>query len=206
MTNPKPTEILSREHRVIEQVLDCLSALSQAVEAGRPLETDVAADVLEVLATFADRCHHGKEEDQLFPAIERRGLPRKVGPMAVMLSEHELGRAALAEMRGALAGSRTEAPGAAQRFHRAAASYVELLRAHISKEDNVLFPLAESLLDDAGRAEVLAGFERAEQALPAGTHQRALALADQLAARFGVPLAAQRRAPVAAGGCCHSHN
>ena len=67
----KPTEILSSEHRVIEGVLDCLEAMvGQAKAAGR-LEPQPAKDAVAFFRDFADRCHHGKEEAHLFPALER---------------------------------------------------------------------------------------------------------------------------------------
>ncbi len=37
--------------------------------------------------TFADRCHHGKEENLLFKTMVDRGFPREAGAIAVMLLE-----------------------------------------------------------------------------------------------------------------------
>lgn len=196
----KPTEILSGEHRVIEQVLDCLEALSgQAREQGR-LDSARAGQVLEVLRTFADRCHHGKEEDLLFARMGARGMPTQVGPIAVMLDDHKAGRAYIAGMGEARDADDPEA------FARAGLSYVELMRDHIAKEDGVLFPMAESMLDEAGRAELLEAFRNFEHAdMGPDTHKRMLALADDLAAHFGVALAASRSPSGAAGCCGHSH-
>lgn len=202
----KPTEVLMGEHRVIEQVLDCLEALAHECDVRGQIDADAAAKLLEVLATFADRCHHGKEENQLFVALEKRGFPRHVGPMAVMLDEHEIGRRAIQEMRNALVDGGLDPAAAARRFHRAATGYVELLRDHIAKEDGVLFPMAESVLGEAEKAAVLAAFEKAERDdLGAGVHQRMLQLADELADRFRVPKGAARPQSAMSGGCCHGH-
>jgi hemerythrin-like domain-containing protein len=66
-------------------------------------------------------------------------------------------------------------------------SYVDLLVQHISKEDNILFPLADHVLDGGRGEAVLAGFEQAEAALDHGRlHEEMLAIADSLGARFGV--------------------
>jgi hemerythrin-like domain-containing protein len=203
----KPTEVLSNEHRVIEQVLDCLAAFSRQCERTQAIEVETSKKLLEVLSTFADACHHGKEENQLFPALERCGLPRHVGPMAVMLSEHDMGRAAIRDMRQAADEVTSHGADAARRFVRAADAYVELLRDHIAKEDGVLFPLAESLLKPADKEAVLAAFARVESLdVGAGVHERMLALADELAEQFGVAKAAQRSPSIAAGGCCHGHH
>jgi hemerythrin-like domain-containing protein len=72
----RPTEILSSEHRVIEQVLDCLEAMVKGLRAGKPLEEERAATALYFLRQFADACHHGKEEERLFPMLVARGMAR----------------------------------------------------------------------------------------------------------------------------------
>lgn len=196
----EPTAILSSEHRVIEQVLDCLEAMAASVREHGRLDVARAGQALEVLRTFADRCHHGKEEDVLFAWMARRGMPTHVGPIAVMLDEHRAGRAAIARMDAA------RAAGEAEAFAQAADEYVVLLRDHIAKEDGVLFPMAESMLDESAREEVLAAFRAFERDdLGAGVHERMLGLADGLAAHFGVPLARDRVPAGAAHGCCGHH-
>ncbi len=41
---------------------------------------------------FADRCHHGKEEDMLFEVMIESDFNREAGPVAVMLYKHDVGR------------------------------------------------------------------------------------------------------------------
>jgi hemerythrin-like domain-containing protein len=194
----RPTEILSAEHRVIEQVLDCLEALAaRAVAEGR-LDATRAQAVLEFLRVFADTCHHGKEEERLFPMLVARGMSRRAGPIAVMLDDHRAGRELVARLAAA------EEHGDVEAFARAAASYVALLREHIGKEDGVLFPLAESMLDGAARRALLEAFQRFEhEDVAAGAHERFLAMADELARHYGVPLAAARSLASAPRGCGH---
>ena len=88
----RPTEILMQEHRVIEQVLDCLDAIANKTESGEQLDQHSATQAIDFFANFADRCHHGKEEDCLFPMLEQKGFSREQGPTGVMLHEHEVGR------------------------------------------------------------------------------------------------------------------
>lgn len=199
----KPTDILCSEHRVIEQVLDCLEKIAAEASARHRIEAPPAEQALEFLSTLADRCHHGKEEQILFASMEARGMPRAVGPLAVMLDEHEHGRSLLRAMRAALATAVGGQPGDVAGFTSAAHGYVELLRDHIAKEDGVLFPLAESVLREEDKARVLEQFARFEAAdMGAGTHERMLAIAEQLAERYDVARGSERPA-VAAGGCCH---
>lgn len=48
--------------------------------------------IVQFFQVFADKCHHGKEENLLFPELERSGSPKERGPIAVMLAEHEQGQ------------------------------------------------------------------------------------------------------------------
>ncbi|MBI5432382.1 MAG: hemerythrin domain-containing protein [Planctomycetes bacterium] len=199
----KPTDILSAEHRVIEVVLDALEHLFADTRRTGVIELESAKSALTFICNFADRCHHGKEEDLLFTKIYERGMPRGVGPVAVMLDEHELGRRYVRDMLAAVEAFERGDRAAAGTFADRAAEYVELLREHIAKEDGVLFPMAEAMLRDEDRTQLLAAFQRFEVTdLDAGTHQEMEKLAARLAERYGVTPAAQRT-PATAGGCCH---
>lgn len=196
----RPTEILSQEHRVIERVLACLDILAQRARRNAALDAHSAREALEFLGTFADAFHHAKEERALFPRMEQRGIPRHVGPLAVMLHEHELGRAAIRGMREALERfERGEKPAGVE-FADSAEQYVALLHEHIAKEDQVLFPMADACLSEADREAVLASFEQtAMKDLPPNTQRSMLALADALCERFG--LARDACSPSSASAC-----
>lgn len=177
-----PTHVLEQEHERILVLLTVLDRLAREVREGaRPLEA--IAECLDLLRSFADGAHHGKEEQHLFPALERAGMPRQAGPVAVMLMEHDMGRGELAALRDALADLQRGQDGAAMSLSRAAARYVSLLRDHIDKENMVLFRMACDLLQaDAADALNRAYPEVDQQALGEGGYARALARIDQLAA------------------------
>jgi hemerythrin-like domain-containing protein len=124
------TETLKYEHRVIEVVLEGLESLANDVESGKPLDREKAEKALEIIRNFADRCHHAKEEKHLFALMEERGVPRQGGPSAVMLQEHERGRAAVRAMVEAVPGAANGDAAAAATFVQNARTYVELLRQH----------------------------------------------------------------------------
>ncbi len=192
----KATEILSSEHRIIEQVLDCLERMAARVESGEALVEEHARNAVDFFRNFADRCHHGKEEAHLFPAMEAKGFPRNGGPIGVMLHEHELGRGHIRGMDAAIAAAAAGDAQARRKFIHHAQAYVDLLRQHIGKEEHVLFRLADGAMTTEDQTALLAAFARVEaEEMGAGTHEKFLALADQLADRYGVP-----HALVAAGG------
>ena len=183
----RPTEILMSEHRVIELVLTVLDKMADETFTKSAIDVPSARDVISFLQNFSDKCHHGKEEAKLFPAMERCGLPRDAGPTAVMRHEHEIGRANVRKMAEAVTAFEAGTPGSTDRFAFEARGFVELLRDHIAKEDQVLFPMADRMLPAAVVEELLRDFRHVEEHdLGAGTHERFVALAASLCARYGV--------------------
>ena len=199
----RTTEILMSEHRVIETVLACLEKMADETDAKGAIPVAEARDAVAFLKTFADRCHHMKEEDRLFPAMEKYGIPRDAGPTAVMRHEHEVGRAHVRRMDDATTAFDRGELVAAGRFSFEARAYVELLREHISKEDEILFPMADEMLPAAVHDELLRGFEHAEADMGEGTHETFLAVAKRLCARYGVT---QELAMAKAHACSCSHH
>jgi hemerythrin-like domain-containing protein len=143
------TGMLRAEHRVILEVLEVLQRLVEQGQAG-DWDVDAMEECVAFFRLFADACHHGKEEDLLFPELEARGMPRDSGPIAVMLFEHRQGRALVAQMSAALEGVRQGEAEPLSRFENAARAYIQLLRGHINKEDNVLFNMADFMFDAPG--------------------------------------------------------
>ena len=183
----KPTEVLTGEHRVIEQVLDCLEKMAQNCAAEGRLDKTSAEQALDFFRNFTDRCHHGKEETHLFPAMEAKGFPRQGGPTGVMLNEHEQGRAHIRGMVEAVEGAAAGESEALTQFVTHAHGYVRLLREHIEKEDHCLFAMANQALNEDEQQRLSEAFEHVEQEhMGLGTHEKYLRVADELAGRFGV--------------------
>ena len=167
-----PIQTLMNEHRIIEKVLDALEAAAQ-----REMPDEFYERAIEFFATFADGCHHAKEEEGLFPLLEERGVPRQNGPLGVMCAEHTEGREHIERMRLFLAGR--DRAG----LRRASLDYVHLLRQHIDKEDNVLFQMARGVLSGEDLAKLEASFRASED--PARCHRKYGELAGELLATAG---------------------
>jgi hemerythrin-like domain-containing protein len=173
-----PTDLLSQDHRVIERVLNALDHAASRLHAGAPVPAAFFAEVAEFIKGFADGCHHRKEEEHLFPAMEEAGFPRFGGPIGVMLAEHDEGRRYTAGLRAAAERLATGEAGAVTAVVENARGYAALLRQHIMKEDNVLFTMAKRALPPEKQDELLAEFERIER--EDGSRERWLALAAKL--------------------------
>ena len=184
-----PVDSLEEDHQVILAVLDAIDRRADELMEGGSLDAEFWLQVAEFMENFADRCHHAKEEDLLFPALQQCGVLQKGGPIGVMKHEHVESRALKDRLcSGAEQGKREEVLRAAH-----ALSY--LLREHIAKEENVLFRMARQLLDHQQVEEVLRGFARVEKDIMGeGTHCKYVGLARHLCAESGVPFD-QRRDP-----------
>lgn len=192
------THVLSEEHRIIEQVLLCLEKIGSACQRQGFLDSRSARQAIHFLRSFADRCHHGKEEGYLFPLLEKRGLPPR-GPSAVMRGEHEEGRRHLRAMDNQIDRATAGNAEAVARFAAHAQAYVHLLRQHIDKEDHVLFPMANSLLSAAEQQDLCDAFVHMESHdMAADAHETLIDLAHELAERLQVAPAPAGQGP----HCC----
>jgi hemerythrin-like domain-containing protein len=176
-----PLEDLRAEHEGILLMLRILERVCARLVPGGRLDMTHLDKIMEFFVVFVDKCHHGKEEEFLFPALEETGVPREGGPIGVMLREHAAGRTYVSQMRQTLTGYKAGNPGAGEGFQQHARQYTELLRQHIDKENNVLFVMAESRLPRAKEKELGRAFEKLEkERIGEGRHEEFHALLDQL--------------------------
>jgi hemerythrin-like domain-containing protein len=118
-----------------------------------------------------DKCHYGKEEGLLFPALVAAGVPRD-GPIAVMLQEHEMGRKVIRVLSTVFERYLAEGKSASKDIIHNSQSYITLLRDHIEKENNVLFVMADRRLSEKNQEELLVGFEKIEaERIGVGKHE-----------------------------------
>lgn len=178
----KAIQDLRMEHDAVRLPLQVLERVAQKIERDGSLDTPQHVyHLLEFFTIFVDKCHHGKEEELLFPAMEQAGVSRDKGPIGVMLREHELGRECVQKMKAAFSRTQTGDSQAAKDFARSAGDYISLLNQHIDKENGVLFPMAERQLSEATLAELAKGFDRIEeQKIGIGKHEEFHKMIDQL--------------------------
>jgi len=182
-----PTGVLREEHQLILTVLDVLQQVLEKGESGE-WDIDSMEECVVFFRLFADACHHGKEEDLLFPELESRGMSKEEGPIAVMLAEHRKGRALVARMAEAVTAEREERGSRLAEFDSAARGYIELLRGHIFKEDNVLFNMADFMFDKPGCARLCDQYDDVcSHRFEGRTKTELEKLAGNLQSRYGHP-------------------
>ncbi len=183
----KATQELVTEHNAVLVALQILEKVEAAIGAGQDQASEHLEQLVEFFREFVDRCHHGKEEDVLFPELERRGIRRDGGPVGVMLMEHELGRGHVKGLADGLARLRAGDAGAVAAIRQHGSAYRDLLRGHIHKENNVLFPMADRFVP-ADAADVMAEqFEAIErERIGPGKHEAFHEMLHALKATYGV--------------------
>jgi hemerythrin-like domain-containing protein len=138
------TASLRRDHDLIEKVLKSMWATIPLLKSGKTIPEPILSQVIDFSINFTDVCHHGKEENSLFPELEKKGMPRNSGPIAVMLMEHEITRKIATRMQ---ASSKTYLKsGDATQLIVDMQEYINHVVQHIWKENNRLFEMAEMAL------------------------------------------------------------
>lgn len=173
MFHPQPTEWLKEEHQAIKIMLQILEKVSQKLESGEEVNPDHLDQMVRFIREFADRCHHAKEEDLLFPAMVEFGVPKEGGPIAVMLTEHEEGRGYVSRMKEAVEKAKGGDSSLLPQFVKNARNYVSLLSQHIDKEDNILYEMAKMHIPLSRMEKLWQDFEKVErEEMGKGVHER----------------------------------
>jgi hemerythrin-like domain-containing protein len=182
---PTPAiELLMQEHRLIERVLEALVGCAGRLERGEPVERASIADFGEFFSKFADARHHGKEEDGLFAAMVEHGFASDSGPIGVMLLEHTEGRSHVGALRRIGQGSGPLTPPERAEAAEHGRAFAYLLRDHILKEDEILYPMAERTLPGPVLHGLTTAFEQRDAESPDGDGRKYRELAEKLSAMF----------------------
>ncbi|MCM8810596.1 MAG: hemerythrin domain-containing protein [Candidatus Omnitrophica bacterium] len=175
----KATEVLKEEHEVIKVVLNVIEKICQKIKKGENIEVKDLEDIIDFIRTFADKCHHGKEEDLLFVEMEKSGVPKEGGPIEEMLEEHEKGRDYVRKLTEAIKKNDKK------QILDNALGYVELLRQHIDKEDNILYMIADMHLSEEKQKELIEKFEQVEEKkIGKGLHEKYHHLVEKLNRKY----------------------
>ena len=138
------TSSLRRDHDLIEKVTKAMESTIELLSQGKQIPESILLPVIDFTKNFTDVCHHSKEEKSFFPALEQAGMPSNMGPIAMMLMDHERSReigAAMEESARVYLSS-----GDSSKLISDMKQYVEHISEHLWKENNRLFMMAEARL------------------------------------------------------------
>lgn len=159
----KPTDILKEEHQSVLQKLDALEEVISHLDR----KEEISSKLGELTAFFKTNfwIHFTKEEAALFPEFDNF-MPHGAGPLAVMIEEHEVLRKTNAVMQEAVAQYLNLADNVETRrtITESGMHFINFLRNHISKEENILFTMTDMHLDQTQLDKVVKLFHEIETA------------------------------------------
>jgi hemerythrin-like domain-containing protein len=171
---------LRDEHEGILFGLQILEVMVRQLRENQSVAQDDLKEMVHFFQLFADKCHHGKEEGLYFPSLEKAGVRNVGGPIGQMLLEHAEGRRFVARMNEVF-----DPEFSPMAFAEAADGYIKLLRAHIDKENNILFQMGDQKLAGAEQERLLAAFESFEaEVMGPGVHEGLHKMLDRFEAKY----------------------
>jgi hemerythrin-like domain-containing protein len=137
------------EHRLIERMLSVIKGVLVKIESKHkvdPVFVDIAVDFIRV---YADRTHHGKEEDILFRELKKKALTSKDSQiMNELIEEHVFGRQTTKAIVEANTRYRNGDETALADITAHLKTLTEFYPKHIEKEDKFFFPSSRTYFSD----------------------------------------------------------
>ena len=147
------------EHRLIERMLSVVRKVLAEIESKHridPVFVDTAVDFIRV---YADRTHHGKEEDILFRELNNKKLNTKDKQiMEELIEEHVFGRQTTKALVEANTRYRNGDETALNDIAANLQTLTDFYPKHIEKEDKVFFPSTRNYFTDEEDQAMLAEF------------------------------------------------
>ncbi len=167
----RPTDDLREEHKAVKLMLRILDGMCTNIEAGRSVKQEHLEELVEFMRIFVDRCHHTKEETYLFPEMEKAGISGAWELINSLKEEHEQGRQYVTRIEDSV--SEKDVDKGLPTILENSKAYIQLLTLHIEKEDNKLFPMADTYLSQASQKNLLESFEAVEtEIIGSGKHEK----------------------------------
>ncbi len=181
----EPGEILIREHQEIRRLLSALDGMADFIRRKDALPDEYMEKAVAVVAEFADKCHHGKEEKALFPAISKAS-PNAGAELARRLTSDHRAFRKIVESMVELIPDATIKRDSRTLLAKHVSTYSRLLREHMRVEEEQLVPEVEGAIEPAKRKEIAREFERMdEESMGRGGHQKYVDIIDELAKAYG---------------------
>ncbi len=142
-----PIHTLMAEHSLLMEYANELHTLTKTLKKGERESEAVFIDrIRQLLGFFAEsETHYLREENALFPVLEKHGL---TGPPAAMWSEHQ----EIHEIEKILFEHRSESNeriiANLENLNEVSARLSNMLASHFNKENNILFPASLRLFGD----------------------------------------------------------
>ncbi len=161
-----PVGPLMIEHRLIERMLKAFAGRIEALDNSDEVDIGFVDEVIDFIRSYADRCHHGKEEDIFFRELKKKPLSRELlGLTDDLIYEHNQARQMVAEIITAkedyMSGNRDARAQVVQLSRQLISFYPD----HIEKEDKHYFVPCMAYFDANEQAGMLREFAEFDRSL-----------------------------------------
>ena len=159
------TENLMKEHQLILKYVDLMERFAEfsLKNTQKSMLFEKAQYFITFIHEFADDFHHAKEETILFRYLEAPGVLTQCNPIPQMLNEHNKAREFVRNMENAIHTNDINKLG------NNIVHYAKLLKEHIYKEDNILYPMGERGLSETAKSSLLKEYAKADDSFDSQT-------------------------------------
>ncbi|MDP4267152.1 MAG: hemerythrin domain-containing protein [Bacteroidota bacterium] len=154
----KATEHLREDHGEIMLIMKILEQISNKIEILNTIDEDDLEKCIDYLKIFVDKCHEGKEETILFPELVKGGIANEKGPIGVLIQEHLLEKDYVETLSDEFRKYKKVNRSYSKLISKSIRGYIFLFSGHIQKENNVLFPMADQILNYERQERMLTEF------------------------------------------------
>lgn len=160
----KPRGLLMIEHRLIERMIVLIDYEMKRIQREKTLDLPFIDILIDFIKTYADRTHHGKEEEILFRDCYKKHLSvddRKM--MDDLIEEHKYGRKMVRELvelkERQMQGDNLQIDLVIDKLE----GLVNFYPKHIQKEDDFFFPESEKYFSSEELEQMLEEFLEFDQ-------------------------------------------
>lgn len=179
-------ETMVKEHENIRRMLKVIRKICYNLMTESNYDILDFYRIIDFVRNYADKHHHGKEEDVLFSTMNREiEKLAKSGAITGMYIEHDNGRLYMSNLEKALEEFKKGNDEARLDIIANSISYTDLLNRHIEKENTVMYKFAERMLKDTVKSEVDAECKKIEEkATVLGIQEKYLKLLEELEKKY----------------------
>lgn len=152
--------LLIQEHQMIMKVIYVIHEQIENLQKNNPVEISSLRSIIKFMHSFVDQNHHIKEENFLFPALEKCGAPLADCHLTDFTKDHALSTSAIATLQEATTLYEKKDPRAITPLIESLSQLKDIYTRHTLQEENFIFPLAEKYLSKRRQKTLLIQFEK----------------------------------------------
>lgn len=171
----QPIGPLMKEHRLIEKFIGIMSKELEKIKQERQADVDFIEKVLDFIKIYADKCHHGKEEQILFLRLDKKPLiSEHHRTLQELLAEHKYARGVVNNLQQAKVRYSEGNVDSIPSIMEAMEELILFYPRHIEKEDKHFFLPVMNYFSPAEQEKMLADFWEFDRTLIHDTYKNLL--------------------------------